>query len=111
MDSYDSAAAAARMDGRVGVEKPPIITLKFRFYYKERAGIFHGMTVLFSMMPALDARPHDACPRAGIVDANVGNLNFRVIMLKSHAALGPLEKMPALDRPCDFVPLYQPTCL
>ena len=43
MDSYDSAAAAARMDGRVGVEKPPIITLKFRFYYKERAGIFHGM--------------------------------------------------------------------
>ena len=29
------------------------------------------------------------------MDANVGNLNFRVIMFKSHAALGP----------CDFVPI------
>ena len=32
------------------------------------------------------------------MDAKVGNLNFRVIMLKSHAALGILAKMPALER-------------
>ena len=44
-----------------------IITLKFRFYYKERAGIFHGMTVLFSMMPALGQ-----ASRAGIKGGHQG---------------------------------------
>ena len=51
------------------------------------------MTVLFSMMPVLGQASRD-----GIMDAKVGNLNFRVIMLKSHAALGILAKMPALER-------------
>ena len=30
-----------------------IITLKFRFYHTERAGIYHGMPTLAFMMPAL----------------------------------------------------------
>ena len=51
------------------------------------------MTVLFSMMPALGQASRD-----GIMDAKVGNLNFRVIMLKSHVALGPLVKMPTRER-------------
>ena len=44
-----------------------IINLKCRIYYRERAGIFHGMPTLASMMPALgQASIHYAHPRASI---------------------------------------------